>query len=67
VSAPPSHRANLLRLAAETQYDVRTVARAIDGASGRVSWPFIAWQMNRNSGSGDVSATVTSITYYSFP
>jgi len=33
VSAPPSHRANLLRLAAETQYDVRTVARAT-GTSG---------------------------------
>ena len=36
-------------------------------AGGRVTWPFIAFQMNRNSGSGNVSATITSITYYSYP
>ena len=32
-------------------------------AGGRIVWPFIAWQMNRNSGSGNVTATVTSIRY----
>lgn len=36
-------------------------------AGGRVTWPFIVFQMNRNSGSGNVSATITSITYYSYP
>lgn len=37
MSAPPSHRADVLRIAAATEYDVRTVARALGGASVRPS------------------------------
>ena len=36
-------------------------------AGGRSAWPFIVWQLNRSGVSGNVTASVTSIRYYSHP